>query len=241
MKTGAFFFALNLNSPTLKIKAWAKEDQPFYKLLQGDPSHLTNAELIAILLRSGSQEESALDLSKRLLASQGNRLRDLLSLGEHQLCSYKGIGLVKASNLLAVAEILKRLEEQPAKVRRVKNSHDAYVYMRSKLAFLEHEEFWVLYLNNSNKVLARKRISKGGLTSTLVDCREVLRWALDLRSTAIVICHNHPSDSLNPSSSDKELTEKIIKAAELMDIVVLDHLILTKESYFSFNDEGLIA
>lgn len=223
----------------LTIKYWALDDRPREKLIAKGRASLSDAELISILIGSGNNRESALDLSKRILASADNSLLSLGKLSMDALTSFHGIGQAKAISIITALELGKRREfEQIHKRKKIGSSKDAYNIVLPILGELNHEEFWVLYLNNSNEVLAKDQISKGGLTSTLVDVRVLLKKAIETMSVAIIICHNHPSGKLEPSKADIDITNRIQLAAQTLDIKLLDHLIITRNSYFSFADEG---
>lgn len=223
----------------LTIKYWALDDRPREKLIAKGRDSLSDAELIAILIGSGNNKETALDLSKRILASARNSLISLGKLSMESLMAFHGIGEAKAINIITALELGKRREfEQACSKKKISSSKEAYHLMLPLLGELNHEEFWVLYLNNSNEILAKDQISKGGLTSTLVDVRVLLKKAIETMSIAIIICHNHPSGKLKPSKADIEITNKIQVAAQTLDIKLLDHLIITRNSYFSFADEG---
>lgn len=225
----------------LAIKSWAQEDRPREKLLLKGKNTLSDAELIAILISSGNRQESALDLSKRILQSVGNNLNKLSKLSIEELLQFKGIGEAKATTIVTALEFGKRKQfEEKQKTPKITSSFDVAKIMQPLVGDLEHEEFWVLYLNNSNKVLAKQQISKGGLTATLVDIRIILKKALELFAIGLILCHNHPSGKLQPSKSDIELTEKIKKATLTLDLKLLDHLIITEKAYFSFTDEGVL-
>ncbi len=226
---------------SLSIKNWSDDDKPREKLLQKGKHVLSDAELIAILIGSGSRNESAVELSKRILASTNNNLNDLGKLGINQLTKFKGIGEAKAVTIAAALEIGRRRRgEEAAKIVKISSSASVFELLQPILGELEHEEFWIVYLNNANKVLHRAQLSKGGITGTLVDVRLVMRQALELGAVALVLAHNHPSGTLKPSAADKQITQKLKLAAEALDIKVLDHLIITAKEYFSFADEGIL-
>jgi len=221
------------------IKSWAVDDRPREKLLAKGKSVLSDAELIAILIGSGNRKESAVDLSKRILLSVENNINQLAKLSVAQLIQFKGIGEAKAVSIVTALEIGNRRHFEPLLERpKIKGSKDVYMILQPLIGALNHEEFWVLYLDNSNKVLQKRQLSKGGITATMVDVRLVFKKAIEISSVAIVICHNHPSGKLKPSVSDKELTQKIKQSGELLDIKLLDHLIITQKDYFSFADTG---
>lgn len=223
------------------IKNWAEDDRPREKLLQKGKISLSDAELIAILIGSGSRNESAVDLCKKILATSDHSLNELGKLSIPQLMKFKGIGLAKAVTIIAAMELgRRRRTEEALERKKITSSSSVFEIMQPVIGDLAHEEFHILYLNNSNKVINRTQLSKGGITGTLVDVRLALKMALEHGATSIILCHNHPSGNLNPSSADKQLTQKLKTAGESLDIKILDHLIVTEKSYFSFADEGLL-
>lgn len=226
---------------TFSIKHWADDDKPREKLLQKGRLALSDAELIAILIGSGSRNESAVELSKRILASVGNNLNELGKLSTKQLTKFKGIGEAKAVTIAAALEIGRRRRgEQGLKISKIGSSRDAFELLHPTMGELEHEEFWILYLNNANKVLHMAQLSKGGITGTLVDVRLVMKQALELGAVALILAHNHPSGNLRASKADKEITQKLQLAAAALDLKVLDHLIIVQKDYLSFADEKLL-
>ena len=232
---------MDYENKSLPIKSWAEDDRPREKLLLKGKTVLSDAELIAILIGSGSRNESAVDLSKRILNSIENNLNKLGKLTVSDLQKFKGIGEAKAISIITALELGRRRRLEVAlEVPKITSSKNVFEIMQPLIGELQHEEFWILYLNNSNKVLLREQSSKGGMTGTLVDVRLVYKKALDLFATAIILCHNHPSGKLQPSTSDKSITNKIKLAGETLDIKVLDHIIITENAYFSFADENLI-
>jgi DNA repair protein RadC len=223
------------------IKNWSEDDRPREKLLQKGKLALSDAELIAILIGSGNRNENALDLSKRILASVTNNLNELGKLSINQLMHFKGIGEAKAITIMAALEIgRRRRAEEALEKKRITGSASVYELMQPIIGELSHEEFWIIYLNNSNKVIQTFQLSKGGITGTLVDVRLVLKNALEFGATAIILAHNHPSGSLQPSDADIQLTQKLKTASESLDIKILDHVIVTDKAYFSFSDKGLL-
>jgi len=223
----------------LPIKSWALDDRPREKLASKGASVLSDAELIAILLGSGNREESAVMLSKRILQSVDNNLSKLAKLSLEELLIFKGIGEAKAISIITALEIGKRRQvETVLENPKISSSKQVFELMQPVIGDLQHEEFWVLYLNNSNTIIAKQQISKGGLTATIVDVRLLFKKAIEFVSVGIIVCHNHPSGSLMPSASDKELTQKIKKAGQTLDIKLLDHLIITEKAYFSFADNS---
>lgn len=226
---------------SFSIKHWSDDDKPREKLLNKGRSALSDAELIAILIGSGSRSESAVELSKRILASADNNLNELGKLSTKQLMTFKGIGEAKAVTIAAALEIGRRRRgEESLKVDKVSSSKDAFEILQPIMGELEHEEFWILYLNNSNKVLQKSQLSKGGITGTLVDVRIIMKQTLELGAVGLILAHNHPSGTLKPSNADKQITQKIKRASESLDIKVLDHLIITQKDYFSFADNQLL-
>lgn len=225
----------------LVIREWAEADRPREKLMEQGRRALTNAELLAILIGSGSRHESAVELCKRILIDSENNLNQLSRLEVMDLCSYKGIGEAKAISIVAALELGRRRKEETVEDKPILNtSKRVYEYFKHYLADLPHEEFWVLLLNTACKVLDKKLIGRGGNDFTPVDVRIILRYALQSKAHSIVLIHNHPSGTLSPSQADRMLTDKIIEAANIMDIKVSDHLIFTDSSYYSFRDQGLI-
>ena len=227
------------NSTSLPINQWSQDDRPREKLLLKGRSALSDAELIAILIGSGSKNETAVSLARRILQSNAQNLNQLAKLSIADLQQYKGIGEVKAISIIAALEIGRRRRlEEAMEVPKIADSQSVFKLMQPLIGDLAHEEFWIVFLNNSNKVLHKFQLSKGGLTGTLVDIRLIYKKALEVSATALILCHNHPSGKLQPSPSDIEITRKIKDAGKLMDIQVLDHLIITEKAYFSFADEG---
>jgi len=225
----------------LTIKSWAQDDRPREKLLAKGKTSLSDAELIAILIGSGNRQESAVALSKRILQSVSGNINELAKLSVEKLIKFKGIGDAKAIAIITALEIGKRRQLEIALEKpQITSSKDVFNLMQPVIGDLEHEEFWVLFLNNSNKVLAKSQISKGGLTATIVDVRLLFKRALELASVGIIVCHNHPSGKLQPSTADKQLTQKIKEAGCTLDIKLLDHLIITEKVYFSFADDGIL-
>ncbi len=226
---------------SFSIKHWSEDDKPREKLVHKGKSVLSDAELVAILIGSGSKEESAVELSKRILASVGNNLNELGKLSIQQLTQFKGIGEAKAVAISAALEIGRRRRgEEALRINKISSSRDAFELLLPTLGDLPHEEFWILYLNNANKVLLRSQLSKGGLTGTLVDVRVVMKQALELGAVALILAHNHPSGTLKPSKADREVTQKLQNAGAALDIKILDHLIVTQKDYFSFADGQML-
>ena len=225
----------------IPIKSWAEDDRPREKLLLKGKTALSDTELIAILIGSGSRNESAVALSKRILASIDNNLNKLGKLVVSDLTKFKGIGDAKAISIITALELGRRRRlEEAVELPKITSSKAVFNIMQPLIGELQHEEFWVVYLNNSNKVLYKEQVSKGGLTGTLVDVRLVFKKAIELYATALILCHNHPSGKLQASNADKLITNKLKLAGETLDIKVLDHLIITENAYFSFADENML-
>jgi DNA repair protein RadC len=225
----------------ISIKNWSEDDRPREKLMIKGRSVLSDAELIAILISSGSREESAVALSKRILAKAENNLSELGKFSVKDLMKFKGIGEAKAVTIAAALELGRRRSGgETLSRKRISSSKDAYHILQPIIGELGHEEFWVLFLNNSNKVLRKEQVSKGGLTGTLVDVRLVMKTAIELSAVGMILGHNHPSGTLKPSQADKLLTAKLKTAAQSLDIQVLDHIIVTEKQYFSFADDGIL-
>ena len=227
--------------PKTSIKNWAEDDKPREKFLNKGPAALSNAELIAILIGSGNNEESAVALSKRIMNEVNDNFADLARLTIPDLQKYKGIGEAKAITIAAALELGRRrgtsvLNEKP----QVKDSKTAFILFQKELGDLNYENFCVLLLNRANKVLKTVRISDGGITGTVVDQRKVFKVALDNNATSIILGHNHPSGQLTPSDADIQLTKKMKAAGETLDLPVLDHIIVGDGNYYSFADEGIM-
>lgn len=228
-------------NPSFSIKDWNEDDRPREKLLAKSKAALTDAELVAILIGSGNREESAVALSQRILAAANNNLDALGKFSVKELMQFKGIGEAKAISIIAALELGRRRKESgSSQLKKITSSQSVFHVMQPILGDLPHEEFWVLYLNNSNTVLRKLQLSKGGITGTLVDVRLAFKSALELGAVAIILVHNHPSGTLKPSVADKNLTQKIKTAGESLDVKVLDHIIITEDAYFSFADESLL-
>ena len=226
---------------SLKITDWALEDRPREKSLEKGMSSLSDAELLAILINSGTKNKSAVDLGRELLLKVNNNLNTLGKLSIPELKSLHGIGTARAVTIAAALELGRRrkLAEVP-EVPQIKCSKDVADIFQPLLGDLPHEEFWILFLNRSNKVMNRMKLSQGGVSGTVTDVRMVMKRAVECLASGIIVCHNHPSGNLNPSESDSKITQKIKDAGNLLDIQLLDHLIITDKDYYSFADNGLI-
>jgi len=232
---------LSSNGNKLGIKSWSEEDRPREKLLLKGPKALTNAELLAILIGSGSKELNALELAKTILNKAENNLKALGGLSVKQLTAFKGIGHAKAISIAAALELgRRRKDELEDSKNKITSSKDVYNFVFPFLADSKQEHFIVLLLNRSNQVIKKVEVSIGGVSGTLVDPKIVFHAALEELSSSIILCHNHPSGNIKPSQADLEITKKISDGAKLFDISVLDHLIFSEEHYFSFADEGLL-
>lgn len=225
----------------LNIKAWAEEDRPREKLALKGKISLSDAELIAILIGSGNKNETAVELSKKILSSTNNDLNQLAKLTLTDLMKFNGIGEAKAITIIAALELGRR-KKSNNKIEKsiIKSSQSAYEEIAAYLSDLQHEEFWVIYLNRKNEVLKKVNISKGGISGTIADSKIIFKNAIDSLASAIILCHNHPSGNLKPSESDIKLTKKMTEIGLLMETPVLDHLIIGENNYLSFADEGLI-
>ena len=223
----------------LTINNWAEEDRPREKMASLGAEALSNAELLAILIGSGSTKESAVDLMKRVLADSKNNLNTLGKMSIHELCQYNGIGEAKAITILAACELGKRRQmESPEERPDLGTATRLYNYMHPIMQDLDVEEFWVLLMNQHYRLIKKVRISHGGITETAVDIRIIMKEAVLANTTILAVCHNHPSGNLKPSRQDDELTKSIKRACELMHIHFLDHVIITDGQYYSYHEQG---
>ena len=233
-----------MNEPSLtplKIKSWSPEDRPREKLLSKGTPVLSDAELVAILLGTGSATVSAVELAKRVLQTVDNNLHDLARLSAKDLMKVKGIGEAKAIAIIAALELGRRrkdtdMDEKP----RISGSIDAFRILKPHLQDIHHEEFWILLLNRANRVIKKNQISQGGVAGTVADPKIIFKIALAELASGIILAHNHPSGNLTASQADIELTKKLKDAGKLLEIQVLDHLIVAGQKYFSFADEGIL-
>jgi DNA repair protein RadC len=225
----------------LTIKSWAEEDRPREKLLLKGKHVLSDAELIAILISSGNAEETAVELSKRILAKVENKLNELSRLSVKELTNFKGIGEAKAISIVAALELGRRRKEATVIKRdKVITSKDAVEIFQPLLGDHIHEEFWILFLNRANMIISKQPVSSGGMAGTVVDPKIIFKAALDHKASSIILCHNHPSGNTQPSEADIKLTKNIISAGKVLEISVLDHIIITQNSFYSFADEGMM-
>lgn len=225
----------------LNIKSWAEEDRPREKLSLKGKGTLSDAELIAILIGSGNKKDTAVELSKKILASINNDLNQLGKLTINDLTQFNGIGEAKAISIIAALELGRRRKEAVSEKKPIINSSQkAYESMSAILSDLPHEEFWTIYLNRRNELIKKVFISKGGVAGTVADTKIIFKHALELLASAVILFHNHPSGNLKPSQADVQLTKKLKETGNIMDVLVVDHIIVGEKNYFSFADEGMI-
>lgn len=231
-----------MTTTKLSINKWAEEDRPREKMLSKGADVLSDAELLAILIGSGNTEESAVALMRRVLSSCDNNLNELGKWSHRNFADFKGIGIAKATTIIAALELGKRRNQQETKERKqITCSSDVYKLLHPMLCDQPQEELWILLLNQANKVIDRIRISSGGIDGTHADVRTILREALLQRATGIILCHNHPSGNPSPSVSDKQLTSAVRQGSQTMNIRLTDHIIICDGTYYSFADEGEIS
>jgi DNA repair protein RadC len=239
----ATYICKPMTDPTtyIPIHQWAEDDRPREKFLKRGRQSLTDAELMAILIGSGSKNESAVDLCKRILSHCQNDLARLGSMSVAELIKYKGIGEAKALTLAAALELGRRRRESEAAERKtISSSKDAYDLLAPDIMDLPHEEFWILLLNRANKVIVRLPVSKGGMSGTVADAKIIFKMALDHNAAQIILCHNHPSGNNKPSQTDVNLTKRLVEGAKLLDLSIIDHIIVADRKYYSFADEGML-
>ena len=223
----------------ISIRFWAEDDRPREKLALKGRSALSNAELLAILIGSGTKKKSAVELSQEILASFNNNLHQLSKKGIADFCAFSGIGEAKAITIIAAMELARRRDQEPPENHTyVKSSNSAYQVLKPRLTDLYHEEFHTIFLSRNNRVLCTELISKGGFSSTVVDCKVIFKKALEVTASSIILAHNHPSGNLKPSEQDEALTKRLAEAGKLIEIQVLDHIIVGDMGYFSFADDG---
>ena len=223
------------------IKNWSEDDKPREKLMLKGKSVLSDAELIAILIGSGSRNESAVELSKRILASVDNNLNTLGKLSITKLMEFKGIGEAKAISIVAAMELgRRRREEETKELTKITSSTEVFMMMQPLIGELPHEEFWVLYLNNANKVIHKAQLSKGGITGTVVDNRMIFKIAFEQNATAIILVHNHPSGKLEPSDADISITKQLKLAGRQLSVPIQDHIIISENGHYSFADKSIL-
>jgi len=223
----------------IPIHEWAEDDRPREKLLLKGKHSLSDGELIAILMGSGSKNESAVDLAKRILNASKYNLIELSKLGVKDLIQFKGVGEAKAISIIAALELGKRRRKEEAlEKKKISSSIDVFEYFAGILSDSNYESFYILMLNRANKVIREIQISEGGLSGTVADPKKIFKLALEQNASAIILCHNHPSGNIKPSDADIKLTHKLKNAGEMLDLPVIDHIILGEENYYSFADEG---
>jgi DNA repair protein RadC len=224
------------------IKNWAEDDRPREKLMLKGKSVLSDAELIAILINSGNNEESAVELSQRILRSANDNLIELSKLGINDLIkNFKGIGEAKAISIIAALELGKRRRSSDVlDKKKISSSKEAFEVMQSYVADIQHEEFWIIMLGRNNKIIKILCVSEGGTAGTVVDPKKIFKLALENNASSLILCHNHPSGAIKPSEADIKITSKIKKAGEMLELNVVDHIIVGDENYFSFADEGIL-
>lgn len=232
-----------MNYKSIKISEMSANDRPREKLLLKGISSLTNTEILAILLGSGSKEESVVDLSSRILKDNSNSFEELGKCSVRELVNrYKGVGPAKAVIVCAATELARRCRfEKISEVKKVRCSEDVFNYFEPQVSHVNHEEFWVMYLNRANGILSHECLSKGGISGTVIDRRILFSHALERKATSMIVCHNHPSGNIRPSDADMAITKKINNAGKIMDIELLDHIIIGGGTYFSFADNSLIT
>jgi DNA repair protein RadC len=228
-------------SAVSSIKSWAEADRPREKLLNHGRSVLSDAELIAILIGSGTQSLSAIDVGKNILAEVKHDLNHLAKFSVKELMNFKGIGQAKAISIIAALELGRRRKESAVQEKpKITSSQDAYELLKSVMLDLHHEEFWVIMMNRANRVIRMKRVSSGGISGTVADVKIIFKEAIDQMASALILAHNHPSGNRNPSDQDVRLTRKMKESGLLLDIPVLDHIIFAEDKYYSFADEAML-
>jgi DNA repair protein RadC len=228
-------------SEYISIKNWADDDKPREKMMKLGKSALSNAELMTILISTGTKKKSALDLSKEILQLAKNDLNILARFSVKDLCKVDGIGPAKAISIIAAIELGGRRQAHTAMEKKsIKTSQDAFEMIKSTLQDLTYEEFWIYTLTQKNNVIGAYKISEGGITGTVVDSRKIFKMALDDKATGMILFHNHPSGNVKPSEADNKITKQLKEAGKLLDINVMDHIIVAETNYFSYADEGLM-
>jgi DNA repair protein RadC len=225
----------------MSIKFLAEDDRPREKFLQKGINSLSDSELLAIIMRNGNKDESALELSQKILASVHNNWHQLSLLSIQDLMKFKGVGKVKAISIATALEIgRRRARQEISDIKVISSSKDAYSIFKNQMSDLRTEEFWAIFVNQRNKIIHTAKLTEGGISQSIVDVRVLFKTALDHFSTGIIVAHNHPSGNLKPSREDIDITQKIKEAGKMLGIQLLDHLIITQNSYFSFSDDGIL-
>ena len=225
----------------ISIKNWSEDDKPREKLAANGRETLSNAELLGILLGNGTRNKSAVDLAREIFQLANNDLNQLAKLSIKDFCQISGIGPAKAITIIAAIELGGRRKKAETTNNFIQSSNDAYCYFRPLQQDKQHEEFWVLLLNRNNKILKDEKVSDGGISYTVADPKRIFKSALENSASHLLLCHNHPSGNLEPSSADHNLTKKLIAAAKNLDMTIIDHIIVTDRGYYSFADEGQIT
>jgi len=228
-------------SEYISIKNWSEDDKPREKLATNGRETLINAELLGILLGNGTRNKSAVDLARDIFQLANNDLNQLAKLSIKDFCQISGIGPAKAITIIAAIELGGRRKKVETTNNFIQSSNDAYCYFRPLLQDKQYEEFWVLLLNRNNKILKAEKVSDGGISYTVADPKRIFKSALENSASHLLLCHNHPSGNLEPSSADHNLTKKLIAAAKNLDMTIIDHIIVTDRGYYSFADEGQIT
>jgi len=223
------------------IRNWAEDDRPREKLMLKGRQSMSDTELLAILIGSGTRYETAVELAKNILHRAHDNLVELSKMNLNELMAVKGIGQARAITILAALELGRRRNESEVLIRdKIKTSRDAYEIFRSTMGDRPYEEFWIILLNKANKVLQKCNISEGGISGTVVDPKKIFKISLDHHASSIILGHNHPSGVVTPSEADQRITKKIRDAGAMLEVTVLDHLIIGENSYYSFADEGTL-
>lgn len=221
------------------IKNWSRDERPREKLISLGKSTLSNTELLAILISTGTKKKSALEIGREILARADNDLMNLSKWSISDYCKIEGIGEAKAIAISAALELAaRRISSKAKELETIKSSYDAYLLMKQRLEDLNHEEFWLINLNRKNSVINQYKISEGGITATIVDQRKLFKLAIESNSTGIILFHNHPSGNIQPSDADNRITKTLVESGKLLDIKVLDHIIIAQNGYFSYADNG---
>lgn len=225
----------------MSIKFLAEDDRPREKFLQKGKNSLSDSELLAIIMGSGNKDETAVELGQKILASVDNDWHLLSLLSIQDLMKFKGVGQVKAISIATALEIgRRRARQEISEIKVISGSNDAYQIFKNQMSDLRTEEFWAIFLNQRNKIIHTAKLTEGGISQSIVDVRVLFKTALDHFSTGIIVAHNHPSGNLKPSREDMDITQKIKEAGKILGIQLLDHLIITQNSYFSFSDDGIL-
>ena len=232
---------MNELNKKINISDWAAEDQPRERLITWGKHTASNVELLSIIIGTGSRGLNAMDMAQQILDEVENDLLKLSKMKLEQLIKFRGIGKAKAVNIIVSFELARRIKDINPDVKpKFKSSKDGFTILKHTLGDLQHEEFWILLLSRSNRLIKKERISIGGVSSTLVDPKIIFSKAINHLASSIILAHNHPSGNLKPSRSDKELTRKLVQAAKLFDMEILDHLIISENRYYSFADAGIL-